>query len=128
LYNDSDWDYTDIFNLLQFKLERTEKHIRYEGSSVNRNDIANEIKEAVRMLKVIKEDDFGIKFYDEIDSKYGNIIYKNNRVFREFETEENREQIRKDIKNASIQEEEERRKAYKEFFDYLSNHIRNWWD
>jgi hypothetical protein len=61
LYKDRDWDFYFVYNILQKKLEFTEKAIR-NSSLENGGMYANKIRTAIRLIEIVRDE----KYVDEV--------------------------------------------------------------
>lgn len=61
LYKDRDWDFYFVYNILQKKLEFTEKAIA-NSSLENGEMYANKIRTAIRLIEIVRDE----KYVDEV--------------------------------------------------------------
>jgi hypothetical protein len=61
LYKDRDWDFYFVYNILQKKLEFTEKSIR-NSSLENGGMYANKIRTAIRLIEIVRDE----KYLDDV--------------------------------------------------------------
>jgi hypothetical protein len=101
IWNDRDWDYYHIYEMLKQKLIRTERHIREDGLHVYHKVDADEIKKAIKMIEVVQYEYFLDKYLSETNSWEDTGMAK------------------------SIEDHD---KARHELFQYLSDNIEKWWD
>ena len=100
IWNDRDWDYYYIYEMLRQKLVSTEKYIREEGIHIYNKEDASSIKKAIELLEKVQ--------YEYYIDQY--LSTKNW-------TDEGL------IKSAKDHD-----KARQELFQYLSDNIEKWWD
>jgi len=80
LYKDRDWDFYFIYNILQKKLEFTEKAIR-NSSLENGEMYANKIRTAIRIIEIGRDEKYVDEVLMEDDwSKIKNAISKQNKA------------------------------------------------
>jgi hypothetical protein len=101
IWNDRDWDYYHVYEILKQKLICTEKHIRENGLHVYHKVDADEIKEAIRMIEVVQHEYFLDKYLSESSN------WENEGMLK------------------SIEEHDV---AREKLFQYLSDNIEKWWD
>lgn len=80
LYKDRDWDFYFVYNILQKKLEFTEKAIR-NSSLENGGMYANKIRTAIRLIEIVRDEKYVDEVLMEDDwSKIKNAISKQNKA------------------------------------------------
>lgn len=80
-YRDWDWEY--LYMLIEFKLKRMEKLIRTEGVCMDREEKANEIQEALDILKMYNDFDRFGAYITDVDS-YIKFEEKKEEFWRKF--------------------------------------------
>jgi hypothetical protein len=101
IWNDRDWDYYFIYEILKQKLVDTEKYIRKDGVHMFNNRDADSILKAIEMIEKVQTEYHIDKYLSET-------------------TKWTTEGINKSTKDHD--------KARKELFNYLNNNIEKWWD
>jgi hypothetical protein len=101
LWNDRDWDYYFVYEMLKQKLIDTEKYIRKDGVHMFNNKDADSILKAIDMIEKVQTEYHLDKYLSEA-------------------TEWTAEGIDKATKDHD--------KAKRELFKYLNNNIEKWWD
>ena len=134
VWNDRDWDYYFIYDLLHFKLSRMEKYIRKYGHSVDNKKDADSIKECVIILERLINDDYVAEDWDKIHEKWGDFEFVRREDGRSIlectkvKTEEDKEAYKQDVKNCCEKEESLIQKDLHDLFENMKLHIRRWWD
>jgi len=77
IWHDRWWDYTAISDILEFKLLYMAKKFRSSGMGMNSIRAAERMEMAVRLLRKVDKDDYGMEYIDIIQAKYG----KENCIF-----------------------------------------------
>jgi hypothetical protein len=98
LYKDRDWDFYYVYNILQKKLEFTEKAIR-DSSLENGGMYANKIRTAIKLIEIVRDE----KYLDEILME--------------------RDWSMINVKKIIAKQD----KAKKVLFNYLHHYIEQWW-
>ena len=101
IWNDRDWDYYFIYEILKQKLIDTETHIRKDGVHLYNEIDADSINKAIKMIEKVQTE-YHINEYMLKDKKW----------------------TKRGIDKATTNHD----KARKELFDYLNNNIEKWWD
>lgn len=150
IWQDRDWDYTYIYNLLQFKLEKQSKHcIKYALHTTSESD-AQIMATCARLIEKIKEEFYETEYIDYFESEivFGDIenstsktmevnevsenfepyFAKYPRIYKQVMADENPEFLKINKKAiamnmASINQQ----RAEKLLFKILKERIRGWW-
>lgn len=101
LWQDRDWDYYFIYEILKQKLTFTEQYIRDKGIHLYNTEDANSILKAIDLINKVQTEYYLDKYLSEA-------------------TEWTKEGINKSTADHN--------KARKELFQYLNNNIEKWWD
>ena len=101
LWNDRDWDYYFVYEILKQKLIDTEKHIREDGVHMFNNKDADSILKAIDMIEKVQNEYHFDKYMSE-----------------------NPEWTNVGMEEAIAAHD----KAKRELFKYLNNNIEKWWD
>jgi len=140
LKEDADWDYGCILDVFIFKLERTAKCIVDNEIIVKKEarQIAKEIGETVKLLKKVRDDNYHVKYEKELTDKYGKMLHDQSektpegyivwKMWREKETKENEEEIRKASRAAFEQADEDRKNDLRKAFEIMIEKIWGWWE
>lgn len=143
-YNNLDFDYQYLMELILFKLERMEK-VFLEGYHDPESDSYKQkmksIKLAIKLLKKLETNSYN-RFYDLHQKTYGRLIYKfipidkngkrvKKRYAKYFALEAESEmtkEARKSFLESSKKDENERRRDLKLVCDIIAKHSNSWWD
>ena len=101
IWNDRDWDYYFIYEILKQKLIDTEAYIRKDGMQLFNESDADSIKKAIELIEKAQTE-YHLNEYLSKGEKW----------------------TKKGIDKAM----DDHDKARKELFDYLNNNIEKWWD
>lgn len=141
IWNDRDFDYIFIFRILKFKLEQMEKRFRECDYTMDSQKNAREIKQCIKILnRIINQDYCNIAFMFH-DKKWGNLFMELHDS--EIEDDESHPLVLHREKVRNLNDQEEEKKEFRRCMDqenYLENqdieylfkiinkHIRKWWD
>lgn len=140
IWHDTDWDYSSIFYLLDFKLDKMEKAFRSQQSvSVYAPIAAKQMKYARFLIDRIMKDDYCKKEYETHEQKWGKLIHNTipiegstNVKVDFYRTKARATGQEKTEKAESWQIIELNEKRREEDLDRLFRHIRKyiqrWWD
>lgn len=101
IWNDRDWDYYFIYEILKQKLKHTEQYISKYGSHVNADIDAENIRTAIEMIEKVQHEYHVDKYLSEA-----------------------KEWTTKGMDKAA----KDHNKARQELFQFLNNNIEKWWD
>ena len=141
IWQDRNWDYRFLYEMMNKKLERMEHNIRTYGHHVNSIKDANQIKECHEIIKRQMEDDYyGIYFEKEFVEKWGESdsfftrvkdrdnLCQWNHDYEKAKTALDKEIAQKEwfelIKKAEVIKQKEKRKLFR----IMSSRIEHWWD
>jgi hypothetical protein len=145
LWGNWDWDWTFLFEVLIFKLNRMEKYFSESDIAEDNEKIAKQIKEVTGLLKRLKEDDYWDEIAKELHfcEKYGNLklrllpiedsdnslcefYYEKDGVELSKETKEEADELRHGymFKEAKKRKTQEAKKA----FGTIAKFYQNWWE
>ena len=157
VWNDRDYDYTYIFNILRFKLEKQAKYINDKNRFISSRRNAELMLLTSRLIELIKEDAYDTEYMDYYESKiefvpYGDkkdlfsmeetMIYENfDEYFKKYPlqykkalngelnrfTREEDESKNKKIYAMEIAQENHNR-CRRLLFKILEDNIEKWWD
>lgn len=130
LWTDNDWDFAYILMLLKYKLKRTRENINKNANHVGYENIVAEINTAEQMIQKILDGDFYMKEYEAHEKKWGP-RKKDSMIFGERErimTSEDKKQEEHEIRIIITEMHRQEEQAWSDLFDYLKEHMRNWWD
>ena len=71
-WNDADWDYIYLLNMLKFKIDRMEKTIRKYDRHIDTQDYCDQMKIVSECLNFVIEDRTNLLMKEEIDNKFLN--------------------------------------------------------
>ena len=141
LWNDSEFDYSFLLELLQFKLTLMAQSFEKHGISVNSRKISKELKLCADLIQRIIEDKYADIELEHIDRKYGELVWESTPVegnknlatlhlYRKkalegtAEYKQMMDESRKAYKNAELQKQRD--------IDYLCDTMKKrmqlWWD
>lgn len=138
IWNDVDWDYISIYDILIFKFTKMIKY--YESDKPlqceeSKNEIINDLKKALELTKRLRADKYLEECCEAFNKKYPNF----NKEFLNFEPYEDNPKLSKLSPLASQESQDEFTKCCKEsdemrisdkreLFDLLNDKIERWWD
>jgi hypothetical protein len=129
LWNDYDWDYVYLLEIMKFKLDLMEPVIR-AGYAENSEKTADEIKKTSELLNLLIKDDFN-ENYNKLTEKYGEHefveIGERTGFQRVYVTDANKDEFWLDFNEASRLDKIEKKKVQNEFFKMFKKY-ENWWD
>ena len=129
LWNDCDYDYSSIFNIIKYKIGRTRKHIHKHNIVLKSEIIVAQMKCVEDLIDKYLEDDFCEKLFEEHDRKWGTIKIVDKKMTRSKVTSESmRTQQSQEFFQIIKQAEKEKEKVRKEIFGFLCAYIEWWWD
>ena len=135
IWRDRDWDYVYIYEILGFKLKRTEQNIRKYGHAMESEAIADQIREVSTALERLIEDDYCADLHSAIHKKWGEMEFADSDKegysvfkFANVNTDEDRVAHAADITACMKEEEEAIQKDLALVFDTMRDNIRGWWD
>jgi len=136
-YESHDYDWCYLIDDIVFKMERISKEIKFKDFHVDSLEDVKKIDEIVGLFKLLREDDFEDKYVDEITKVYGEKNYDFEKdpitelfklkVWREKETPENKDIIKKLEDEAFKNGLKDRLRNKKKVFYELYKNIENWW-
>lgn len=101
IWNDADWDYYFVYEILKQKLKHVEQFTSKHGSHVNADTDAESLRTAIDMIEKVQLEYHMDKYLSE--SKH----WENEGMMKAIEDHD---------------------KAREELFKYLSDNIERWWD
>lgn len=121
IWNDRDWDYYFLLNLMEFKARNMSNEIRRYGDTVDSENKADELERFACLIKQLKEENFDFHS-DIVHAEYGDLSYDlekslNFKISQEYMC---------DLKKAWEKDEEERKYVEDEMIE-LFRKYRNWW-
>ena len=99
LWNSGWWDYDYLLEMVQIKLDIDSKYYLKEGHCLNSNDVAKEMEYCSILISKIRKDE-----------------YCNNILLGYYTTADFREA------------DDKKQEDFDKLFNYMSNHVRGWWD
>jgi hypothetical protein len=120
LWNDADWDYVYILQLLQYKLERTRKCLKANNLVVSVDRYCKQIRICELLLERIVNSNYCEKEYDEHFKQY---------PFRSSLDDKNETNKKGDMFTKIYNKEQRmRQQDYDLLFKILNKHLYEWWD
>ena len=101
LWNDRDWDYYFVYEILKQKLVDTEKYIRRDGIHYYNNVDADSILKAIELVEKVQTEYHLDKYLSEATA------WEDDKLMK------------------AVQDHD---KAREDLFKYLSDNIEKWWD
>ena len=101
IWNDRDWDYYFIYEILKQKLKHVEQYTSKQGSHVNADVDAENLRTAIEMIDKVQNEYHIDKYLSEAKE------WDDKRMMQSIDDHE---------------------KAKQELFQYLSDNIERWWD
>lgn len=134
VWNDRDWDYCFLYELLKFKLSRMEKYLQKYGHSLDVDKDADSIRKCVVILERLIRDDYAAEDWDWIRRKWGDFEFVDTEdghtklTVSGVKTEEENKEYGADVKNCCKNEEDMISKDLNDLFENMKINIRRWWD
>lgn len=146
---DHDWDYSYLYDLLKWKLERMSKTINDTRNLQNHNRVVRQINYAVMLIDRLQGSYLSEKYGKKLEAKYGEVAYwfyaaGKPRPIKDCYAPENPKGLTVLFENAKTKEEweaaeeynhllykEERaeaRKTKERLFKHIGKYIERWWD
>lgn len=124
LWRDTDYDWSSILKILQYKLKRTREHITDHNIIIDAQDIGKEIRTVELLIDRIIADEYCNKEFEDHRTKWDdptkNFIDNLNRNRTEEE--------RKEFEHISDKYNQLRRADFDLLFDTMKLKIETWWD
>jgi hypothetical protein len=139
LYNDTDYDYSSILKMLQYKIKRTRLHIGKHDLIKNAKKYCKQMEEVEQLIEAALEDEFCKKEHEEHDKKWGPLDIKSIKISNEpfyqmrflrahaYSTQE-QEQERKEHRKIIDLEILRKKNNWKKIWNRLEKNIMFWWD
>ncbi len=133
IWCDRQWDHYYFLILIQKKIQLMEKFFRHNAHFVGDIEVADNLKEQLVILKRIVDDDYENRVMEEHDKKWGRpkMSFKESGVLlvvRSKVTDENKEQEKEEFFARMKMGDETKKVDIHTFFDYMRDHIEDWWD
>ena len=131
IWQDRDWDYVYIYEMLYFKLKNMEKHIKEYGRFIGSERVVHELMVCKNLCKRLMNDDYLENALIPVEKKYGNLKYHwedsdvsgfKTLVFDECKDE--RKARNRAYEHAGYMKRQDKRLL----FDMMCKHIDGWWD
>lgn len=135
-WNNPDWDYSFLLELLAFKLARMEKALWRHTAGEKESKQA--LRLAVRLVKKLQTEHYNWH-YDQHEKRWGPTTsefipcenmpgYTTWKMTREKVTDENREQMEEELKLAFELDEKTRSRDAAWLFGIIAKYYNHWWD
>lgn len=136
LWNDWDWDYVCLYNLMAFKLKKMKEHHRECQTIADWETVANEIEVAEGALRRLAADDYCAKAHEEHRKKFKEGDSFEDRFIPVEEEKDSRyrtmkpmsDEERESFRSIMDSEEECRQKDLAIFCKMFTEYSRGWWD
>ena len=129
LWNNEDWDYYYLLELMHWKMERLEKEIHKNNNFVGSGEVTDRLYAIRERLRRIMENDYSSKELDDLlETKWKTkqeIPLSDDLVELKFEDDVIRDLQIKELLNESRRREED---DWAALFDELKHNMRRWWD
>lgn len=129
LWNDVDWDYSSLYEVLHFKLRNMRKHFEKHHNHVDWQESVDQLKLVEDCISRLKEADYARELWDAYHDKYPRMFedmidLPNGMKQSKPMTEEQSAELRKIID----EEERQWQDDMKLFTENFAKNIRGWWD
>ena len=133
IWNDYDWDYHSIFEILHYKLTAMEKCIREHGIALDTDATVHKIKVARILTKRLVDLDHLERALAPCELKWGKRSVDWNKANLEFtyekaHTDEEIAQADKDFLRAGRRSDVQEKADIDYLFRHMVRHIERWWD
>jgi len=140
IWKDRNWDHYFIYVILRHKLRLMEIQIREYGHHVNKDRDADNIKVCVNLLDRLIADEYSEMAFKRHEEKWGEADFTFTPLEEDPElselhidrpnvqTEEDKEQERKEFRRASEHEVKLREQDLDMLFKNMRKYIQTWWD
>lgn len=116
LWDDRDWDYSCILQLLRFKLLRLRKHMEKYAIIAHAEDVIAELACADVLLRNVIEED--------PDDEWSNHYSQWHSHIKAFKDCKNRRKHMRALRLSGVREE----RNWKNLWQHIEKHCRGWWD
>lgn len=132
IWQDRDWDWEYILSILQFKIIKVRDHTKECGNHVNDPKYIKEMNKAIKMIdEVISENPLEKEFANYY-KKYGHpkqiLVPTKEKTSVMYNCKYISEKARLEYMNLLHEEMEAIQKNWNDLFDYLKDHMKNWWN
>jgi hypothetical protein len=121
IWEDRDWDYYFLLELVETKLRFMSEYHRKYGITVNADKYADQMAKAAELIRLLKEENF--EDFTSLDEKYGEI---NLETFERVNVKD-KDEYKKDLMNVLKDAGNKRLQVEKELVILLKRY-RSWWD
>ena len=144
LWNNFDWDYNFMYDIMRFKIERMAHYQRNNGHLVNNELYASRMDTFIRLLNKVREEEYLFDHNKTITEKYGNwkfdfIEYNKEddgggkwySAVKKWEKDYTPQQIEDIEKESDMLFEsdiKQQAKAERILWKFFTHNVRHWWD
>lgn len=141
IYQDRQWDFTYLYDILRFKLNEMQKFFdSKQAISLDSEKRALQMRKCIRLIDKLSKDVYDEKYHRQLEQKWGELQWKFepiedrpgfNRLIMHREnikTPEDEEQERKELLEGMKKAEKERQQDLEELFSIIKKNIHTWWD
>lgn len=139
LWDDVDYDYASLLDLMQYKISRIRKHISTHKIIADWEKVCKQMQEAEELIKLIREDEWTTAEDAEHDLKWGKAEHCTipipGKMCSEWRTQrlnvrtkDDEAQERKEFQNIMKLMVKRREKAWNRLWEIMSKYSRSWWD
>jgi len=140
-----DFDYSSSLDVFKYQLERTADFLESNKTfTVNAKYHAQQIRTALRLMKKVYDEEYGMEYINIIEKKYGKsnfkfipceydekgkpTLFEMKIVWERNYTEDEIDEIEKEKNELFLISREKEERAHKLLWKYFEKNIRSWWD
>lgn len=133
LWSNYDWDYNYLFEVMRYKLDCMEKHIRAEGHAVSSSRTADEIKTAKLLLDRICEGEYLENATKTVEQQWGTWTFdwsssRLNKIWTKDLSEAEKGFAERDTMRAYKHSDYMEKQDVEYLFKFMQKHHKKWWD
>ncbi|MFA5166602.1 MAG: hypothetical protein WC449_04950 [Candidatus Paceibacterota bacterium] len=130
LWNDADFDYGYLLDILSFKLHNMQEFFANDKLTVciDAKDLSIEIGDALDALKRYLNDDYNKQWYDLLYEKHGYICGTTNPFRLHFPDSTDNDRALKIWQSLNRRSDDLKQQDFEFVFNTLKEKLQNWWD
>jgi hypothetical protein len=137
IWKGHDFDYRYAIDLFQYQLERIADHLESDKAwSVEAKNDAKRIRTAIKLMKKVYDDEYGVEYQEVLEKKYGPSDFSFKPVedspdLKEMELfygKTNSDDIKEEVNELLLKSMEKQKKAERILWKLIGRNIRGWWD
>lgn len=130
LWNDADFDYGYLVEMLEFKLKNMQEFFANDKLTVciDADKISLEIGEVVAALHRYNNDDYGTEWYNLLYQKHGEICGTTNPFRLYFPNSTDNDRAYKIWQSLNRRSDDLKQQDFEFIFDTLKDKLQEWWD